>query len=982
MKKKSILSFLLSLCMILSLCLAAVPVKAAEPMPYLKLEYPGTVKAGERFSISVISIETPQGAPSVWGHKFEGELRINLTPLDGGTPTKLTIYDTSIGLPLSAGTSLERAGRYAIEASVYYAAQPWNENPESYTLYGSGNIEVVSGSVTDTEVVKPEAYYRIGDLLCPASVPAGESFEIRLHDIRSTDGTVCTDYSIDSSTIEVAAAPREGGASVRLELELRKASGGSYTAVVPAGALKQPGRYDLSSEFFISKYTENPADNTWSFRQWKIMASGSATITDAVQPKTCTVFFDANGGRVETSQKSVKMGEKYGSLPAPARNGYTFDGWYTSASGGSRITSSTEVSQTADHTLYAHWSRNTKVPTLSELTYSFGNYEGAFGYSFDYRIPLVRYQMMFGNTIRAQKLYHQSTSWGGNCFGMSSTACLFFQEGNGISVSSFNRNASLPSALSVNDRNGSWDLTVREFIEAMQISQSNGIIDYDYAVNRDELNRLCREVLAFRKNGTDPIIIAIYGEKDRQFSGHAIVGYDIVDVSKTESRLMVYDCNYPNTERYITLTKNSSGQYTGWYYPFNNEYNWGSGYRRSYISYVLYSNYLSSWNNRKGAGNVNMLTVNTGDADIKDVNGSVIARIRDGEVLTDRKDIYPAVYIGGVSDGNAGISLWVPADSLYTLTNTDQTVSNFEVSMVHVNQAATVSTTASEVLLAVSDDEKLSYVELPQSFDDSYTITLDSTLKDTYSDVQLTGTTSQGNSSILAQISGELYAAGVDLGSSSLRVDGAAATGSVLSSGMPSLSGMLGGGQDTGMPFTDIKKGDWYEASVRDLYKRGLISGVSATRFAPGGSLTRAHLVSILHRLEGSPYVKHAVFSDVSADAWYSGGVQWAAANGIVSGYGKGLFGPEDMLTREQMFSILLRYAQYKGYNASRRSGLDNFRDASEVSSYALSAIQWSQAEGLAYKYGADRDRLKPRQVATRAEVAFAISQFLAQLEK
>lgn len=977
MKKKRVLSFFLALCMVFALFpMAVIPAEAAEPVPYLKLEYPKTVEVGKRFSISVTGVVVPQGAPSVFGHKMQGALEIVLTPSDGGTPVKVTIYDTSNGFPVNCDSIyVEKAGRYTISASVYYAAQPGNLNPESYTLYGSGELNATGDLGPAT-----------GSLNCPSSVAADKAFDIEIRDLKSPMGGTYLNYSV-LSPIQVIATPAGGGSPVQLSLELYKTASGLYNARVPAGSFSQPGRYSLSSTLSVRFNYDGTLHPS-------VQATGSVTITAAAQPaptptptpepETCTVSFNANGGRVGTASKRVTKGKTYGSLPTPTRDGYTFDGWYTLADSGFRITSSTTVAQAGNHTLYAHWTRAATGPSLAALTYSFGNSNSAYGYSSSYKIPLARYQLIFGNTAFAQTMYQQEGPWSGSCYGMSSTASLFFQNGNGVVTSDFKNGVSLASDLSTSDRNNSWNLTVKEFIEAMQVSQFGTVIQGDYQSNKNQLTKLCQAVTSFQRTGRDPVVIGIFKDK----SGHAIVGYDIVDISPTESRLMVYDCNYPKTERYITLTKNSSGQYTGWYYHMNNSQDWGTRYSGSWISYVPYSHFLASWNNRKGAGNVNMLTINTNNAVIKDVNGDVIARIQDGEVLTDREDIYPVISVGVTEDGTAGggtgAALWIPADGLYTVSNTDRSVNDFKATMVHVDQSATVSTTASEIVLAVNDEEKLNYAGLSQTSGDSYTITLNSTLKDGYGDVQLTGTSAQGASPALSQIAGKLYANGVNLGTNaSLRVDGTTVSSSIFSGAIPNVSGMFGESHDTGMPFADVKQGDWYEAAVRNLYQRGLMNGVSSTRFDPDGSLTRAHLVTVLHRLEGSPSVGSSAFTDVPANEWYYSGVQWAASNGIVNGYGNGRFGPEDMLTREQMFTILFRYAQYKGYDVSSRVMIGNYEDASQISDYAVEAMQWSRAKVLDYIHNDSNPiYLKPCAIATRAEVAYSLWQFILNFKK
>lgn len=678
-----------------------------------------------------------------------------------------------------------------------------------------------------------------------------------------------------------------------------------------------------------------------------------------IEPEVYTVTFDANGGSVSTSRKTVTAGGPYGSLPTPVRNGYTFDGWYTSANGGSKVWDSSIVSQTQDHTLYAHWTINAKGPTLSDLTYSFGNNKKAYGYPSNYKIPLVRYQMMFGSTALAQSLYQRSGQWGGNCYGMSSTACMLFRDGNGVSVSGFRSGASVPSDLSVSDRNSTWDLSVAEFIEAMQISQNGGTIQSDYRGNKDRLDQLCQAVQAFRQNGRDPIVIAVFGKE----GGHALVGYDMIDISATESRLMVYDCNYPRTERYITLTKDPSGRYADWYYHLNDTYDWGSRYSGSWISYVPYSHFLRSWEDRKGAGNVNMLTINTNSAAIKDVDGNVIARIQDGEVVTDREDIYPVIELGLVSDGDggdhAGTSLWLPTDDLYTVTNTDRSMRSFETTLVHVDQAVTVSTTGTEVTLAVNDAEELSYVELPRDTGEKYTITLDSTLEDGYDNVQLTGTTDQGSAPVLAQIAGKLYAEGIDLNSNaSLKINGTTASSSVLEGGLPGIPSLGISATPDKLPFVDVPSGSYYYDSVAWAVKNGITAGTSATTFDPDQICSQVQILTFLWRAAGEPASTARLPFKLDAGLNYAEtALRWAYQKGMIDAS----FDQSALCTR----SITVKFI-WQAFGSPSASLDGRFTDIPVGTSYAQ-AVSWAVSRGVTV--GTSATTFSPDNTVTRKEV-------------
>lgn len=182
------------------------------------------------------------------------------------------------------------------------------------------------------------------------------------------------------------------------------------------------------------------------------------------------------------------------------------------------------------------------------------------------------------------------------------------------------------------------------------------------------------------------------------------------------------------------------------------------------------------------------------------------------------------------------------------------------------------------------------------------------------------------------------------------------------------------------LPFVDVKTSDWFYDSVKYVYENGMMKGLSDTVFAPNVTLSRAMLVTILYRLEGSPAVSEAnPFSDVAEGQWYTDAVIWANANGIVSGYGNGSFGPMDNITREQMAAILMRYAGYKGADTFARADLSGYADQDAVSSWALEAMQWANAEGLIN--GRTATTLAPAGETTRAEAAAILTRFCDSLQ-
>lgn len=172
------------------------------------------------------------------------------------------------------------------------------------------------------------------------------------------------------------------------------------------------------------------------------------------------------------------------------------------------------------------------------------------------------------------------------------------------------------------------------------------------------------------------------------------------------------------------------------------------------------------------------------------------------------------------------------------------------------------------------------------------------------------------------------------------------------------------------LPFTDVKSGNWFYDAVKYAYEQGLMTGTSATTFAPNGTMNRAMIVTVLYRLENSPAVTGASkFTDVPAGQWYSDAVAWAAANKIVNGYDETTFGPMNAVTREQMAAILFRYEQVKGLeNVTLEENLNRFPDQNKISAYAIPALQW--AVGQKIINGNADGTLDPTGTATRAQVA------------
>ena len=180
------------------------------------------------------------------------------------------------------------------------------------------------------------------------------------------------------------------------------------------------------------------------------------------------------------------------------------------------------------------------------------------------------------------------------------------------------------------------------------------------------------------------------------------------------------------------------------------------------------------------------------------------------------------------------------------------------------------------------------------------------------------------------------------------------------------------------LPFTDIADNAWYADAVRYVYKHGLMAGTSATTFAPDVTTSRSMIATILWRMAGSPVVNYAMtYTDVAQGQWYSEAVRWATSEGIVGGYGNGLFGTNDPITREQFAAMLYRFAQEQGYDVSigENTNILSYTDVADLSEYAIPATQWAVGAGIINGTG-DGSTLTPQGQATRAQAAVMLMRF------
>ena len=176
--------------------------------------------------------------------------------------------------------------------------------------------------------------------------------------------------------------------------------------------------------------------------------------------------------------------------------------------------------------------------------------------------------------------------------------------------------------------------------------------------------------------------------------------------------------------------------------------------------------------------------------------------------------------------------------------------------------------------------------------------------------------------------------------------------------------------------FDDFDPEAWYHAPIDYCVWNDLLQGTSPSTIEPDATVTRAMAVTVLWRMAGSPEPENEqAFSDVSDDAWYAEATAWAAANGIAQGYGDtGIFGPDDAVTREQMATFIMRYADQMEYDVSSRVDLSVYPDAAAISPWARTALSWCTAEGIVS--GMDDGTVQPQGESTRGQYAAVVSRF------
>ena len=397
----------------------------------------------------------------------------------------------------------------------------------------------------------------------------------------------------------------------------------------------------------------------------------------------------------------------------------------------------------------------------------------------------------------------------------------------------------------------------------------------------------------------------------------------------------------------------------------NDSIDYGTEYNY-FISYISASDINRIWAGRQSSTSantdaMNFLSLKTSNATITDSAGNTVATVKNGEITVVSSEVFPLLNIAPTSDGetaaNSSTAMWLPTGT-YNVSNTG--TGTLGVTMVNVDQSATVSTAASSVTFLVDDSKATNSVQVDGA-GKSYDITLSSTLDQGYKEVTLTGTTSAETTAV-AQISGKLYGTNLDT-KGTLKVDGKSSDSSVLAGTVPNVSTTQPTKPTGTNPFTDVASSAYYYDAVLWAVENGVTSGTSATTFSPNDPCTRAQIVTFLWRASGSPKSTTTTnpFKDVQAGAYYYDAVLWAVEKGITSGTSADTFSPNDSCTRAQTVTFLWRSAGSPKPAASSNP----FTDV-QSGTYYYDAVLWAVENSITSGTGANT--FSPADTVTRGQ--------------
>lgn len=667
-----------------------------------------------------------------------------------------------------------------------------------------------------------------------------------------------------------------------------------------------------------------------------------APLPEPVPEVVSTLILDANGGNVGVQRVKLTYGTKIGALPTAWREGYTFDGWYTERDGGIPVTEFMNDTLIGEQTVYAHWAAYRETPSVSDLSFSFVNSQRDFGYPDGYSFPIDPYRYYFGDSAFATECFNKRSVWSGSCWGMSMTTSII-RSVNDVPLASFRSDAKTPADLTLNDWSEAAHTNLGGMIQLNQVSYNSVAIQKTQRRNRNQLEAMAQAALAYYYTGNHPVIVSFWGPRDENGSraGHAVVGYAVYrNPSEDFDRLMVYDPNFPgDASRYITLYRDAENHYTGWYYHINDQEDWGSAYDGGNITYSTYDVYYPVWFYRGWTDyHAGTITINTPNAAILDYSGEPVAQVRDGELFSDRPDVFPLLQVDSAADGGGdeGVTVFLPND-YYQIVNEDETVTELRVTMTNGTRSAKVTTDAEKVLCYV-DEAGATDAVLVDGGGSAYEIEL----RAGDEVVALSGTTPDYEPSFLARQDGALYALGVDPQASALTLDGVESSTAALNPA--SIVAVVSASQPAVVSavFSDVSAGASYASAVQWALDGRITNGTATGCFTPEGVCTRAQALTLLWRAMGEPEPADGAnpFADVEEGAYYDKAVRWAVSEGVTGGTDAARFSPDAPCSNAEMLTFL-----WRAMGEPLKTGEGDWCD---------DALRWARTSGVAAEAEAD----------------------------
>lgn len=383
-------------------------------------------------------------------------------------------------------------------------------------------------------------------------------------------------------------------------------------------------------------------------------------------------------------------------------------------------------------------------PPIEQISYSFCNarwdlYPG----KSSPRIPLVRYQQVFGKNAQARMLYQRHPSWGGSCFGFATSASMFLTPADPMTAPDFKADAPYPADLPLTSRSKTLHMTLHTLLESLQILQcSNPLIQRPRNEHwRDPscLDEMCRRVLHFQQTGEAPVGMGV--AQNANFDGcHEIFPYWLELSPDGQDRLHIYDPNHPLKTRYAYLEKDENGHYINWRFAMNDQKEYSSA-EGGQLFFDDYADYKNAWDRRGGAQSAATMSVPRNVA-IANGDGEVLFRVKAEGTESFCDDIYQVILTDLGEEAPAQVMLNLPAGN-YLVRNEDPTQESLDIMLTHVQQSITVRTDAPEVELMADDASMTVSARIAQG-GRSYCIELDAIFEEDSRVIQLEGTTAEG----------------------------------------------------------------------------------------------------------------------------------------------------------------------------------------------------------------------------------------------